>query len=97
MMDFRERLCYDLVWETIKKRLEPSTLHIAYTVDAWKLLKSSPGKTKLHHMRTHFFSPRSTEQINELKQCTGLRLAGVFKDPPSNALQKLNETSPLKS
>lgn len=32
-MDFRDRLCYDLVWETTEKQFEPSTFSTAYFVD----------------------------------------------------------------
>lgn len=38
-MDFMDRLCYDLVWETMEKWLEPSTLYIAYCVDAGSFSK----------------------------------------------------------
>lgn len=68
-MDFRDRLPYDLMWETMEKWLQLSTFYMAYFVDVEGF--SKPGKKKLHRMSTHFFSLRSKKQINELKQGTG--------------------------
>lgn len=43
-MDFRDRLCYDLVWETTEKWFEPSTLCSAYFVDAGSFSKAHLGR-----------------------------------------------------
>lgn len=43
-MDFRDRLCYDLVRETIEKWFEPSTLYTDYFVDAGSFSKAHLGR-----------------------------------------------------
>lgn len=81
-VDFRDRLCCDLVWETVQKHQFRSR----------NLLGSSLGETKFHCMVMYFFSCRNTEGINELNQCTELRLSREFEAAPSTALWKLNES-----